>query len=267
MNDLDGLVSNPYSDEDEFEEELGDTGDEKAHARDTQDSKEASDDSELDKEPAEEEEVGEAEEALGGSLAGLLSLGTDSTGDAGNDPPESATETEEPNLQLPEKKQTTFDMKELHEAKLFLARYQVATKDMSDVEVIEKTRRIQGHKKTAVQVLSRGRVLDGLERLLSYVPKGFVGEFMTESDIGIARARSLGFEVLHCEEASQDSPTGKGDSLVRFGDQILMIIPEDQYIAMQVAKDERHVRNRGGRNLGKLAKEETKEFLSPVSPM
>lgn len=264
MNDLDGLVSNPYSDEEEFEEELGDTGDEQAHARDTQDSKEASKDSELDKESAEEEEVREVEEALRENKDGLLSLGTDSSG---NDPPASATESEEPNLQLPEKKQTTFDMEELREAKLFLARYQVATKDMSDVEVIEKTRKIQEYKKTAVQVLSRGRVLDGLERLLSYVPKGFVGEFMTESDIGIARARSLGFEVLRCEEASQDSPTGKGDSLVRFGDQILMIIPEDQYIAMQVAKDERHVRNRGGRNLGKLAKEETKEFLSPVSPM
>jgi len=186
---------------------------------------------------------------------------------------ESATEptTEEaPNESLVESQELReifYEEPELKQAIQVLARYQVDVNKLTNDEVVEKYRRIIGAKKKVVQVLSRGRTLDGIDRLLSFVPTDYVGEFKGDNDADIARATGLGWKPFSHEGASIASVTGKGDSLVRLADQILMIMPEDEYIAMQMAKDERHARTRQGRELKKTAQRETAGFQSPVSPM
>ena len=131
------------------------------------------------------------------------------------------------------------EVRTIEEAKRFLDKYGIDITDLSDEEVIEKIQKIGKAKQVAVQVLSRGRVLDGLDRLLERVPKGFRGEFKRESDIDIKRAMALGWRPLIDDEAKKDTPTGKADGLIRFGDQILMIMPEEEYVAMRIAREER----------------------------
>ena len=63
------------------------------------------------------------------------------------------------------------------EAHKFLNRYGIKTEGLTDKEVMEKIEKIQAAKEEAAQVLSRGRALDGIERLLDFVPEGYVGGF------------------------------------------------------------------------------------------
>ena len=127
----------------------------------------------------------------------------------------------------------------LEEAHQFLNRYGVNTEGLSPKEVMEKIDKIHAAKAESAQVLSRGQALDGIERLLTFVPEGFIGEFMRENDMDINRAKALGFKVLESEEANLASSTGKADGLVRCADQILMIIPEERHIANRLIKAER----------------------------
>lgn len=127
----------------------------------------------------------------------------------------------------------------LEEACQFLNKYGVMTDNLSPKEVMDKIKKIHAAKDVAAQVLSRGRAIDGIERILSFVPDGYIGEFKRENDIDVARARTLGFDVFKSEEAKLESSTGKADGLVRFGDQILMIIPEEMHIANRLVKADR----------------------------
>lgn len=184
-------------------------------------------------------------------------------------PPE-ASSPEEAQVEATQvEKQIQYTSDELKESYTILRRYQVKTDEMSDDEVVSKTRRILNLSKANVQVLSRGRTLDGIERLLGFLPDGFVGEFKRENDIDIARANGLGWEIFHSKEASKSSPTGKGDTLVRLGDQILMMMEQEKYIALQMSRDMRHQKARTARNPKKEAEKANKEegFLAEVSPM
>ena len=127
----------------------------------------------------------------------------------------------------------------LEEATAFLDKYGIRTKDLSPKEVMNKIEKIKAAKEIAAQVLSRGRAIDGIERLLSFVPEGYVGEFKRENDMDIERAKALGFKVFESDEAKVESSTGKSDGLVRLGDQLLMIIPEETYVANRLVKAER----------------------------
>ncbi len=188
---------------------------------------------------------------------------------------EASQEVEEEAQEEVVEKKILFSDEELKKSYAILTRYQVDTSAMSDDEVVLKTRKILGLSKANVQVLSRGRTLDGIDRLLSYLPDGYVGEFKREDSISIARAKGLGWEPFHSEEASKDSLTGKGDSLVRLADQILMMMPEDNYIALQVAREVRHATSRAARTPKKEAAEGNRdisaetgeEFLAPVRPV
>jgi hypothetical protein len=137
---------------------------------------------------------------------------------------------------------------ELEEAHRFLNQFGIRTDKLTDQEVMAKIDRIREAKPIASQVLSRGRALDGIERMLSFVPEGYIGEFKRENDIDVSRARALGFEVFQSEAANTGSSTGKSDGLVRFGDQILMIIREETYVANRLVKAERAAARRQSHN-------------------
>ena len=56
-------------------------------------------------------------------------------------------------------------------------------------------------------------------------------------DVRLTNAR--GFNVLEDDRANLETSTRKSDGLVRLGDQILMIIPEEKYVAHRLAKADR----------------------------
>jgi hypothetical protein len=124
---------------------------------------------------------------------------------------------------------------------------------MTPEEAFEKYERIQGLAQEQAQVLSRGATLDSFDLLLSHVPKGFKGEYIRDSPTEMDRARAMGWRPLESEEANQDSPTGKADGLVRIGDLVLFVIPDEEYAAKQIARDRRHAdrRNRRKRELSR----------------
>ncbi len=137
---------------------------------------------------------------------------------------------------------------ELEEAHQFLNKFGIQTDGLTDQEVMAKIEKIRAAKEIASQVLSRGRALDGIERMLSFVPDGYKGQFKRENDVDISRARALGFEVFQDQRANIGSSTGKSDGLVRFGDQILMIIREETYVANRLVKAERAADRRRSHN-------------------
>jgi len=145
----------------------------------------------------------------------------------------------------------------------FLQKFGIDSKSLTNQQVVDKLERIREAKAKSVEILSRGPVLDGIERLLKLVPKGFVGEFMLESDLEISRAEALGWEVFLDEKASKKTPTGTADRRVRMGDTILMVIPEEIYIANKLVKLER-IERRRRQSESKRAQSETSHWTVPV---
>jgi hypothetical protein len=136
----------------------------------------------------------------------------------------------------------------LEEAHVFLNRYGIKTDHLTPKEVMAKIEKIHVAKEENAQVLSRGRALDGIERLLTFVPDGYIGEFKRENDMDINRAEALGFKVFISDEAKLASSTGAADGRVKFGDQILMIIPEELHVANRLIKAERLAERRKSHN-------------------
>ncbi len=148
-----------------------------------------------------------------------------------------------------EKKETPVEVspEKVQECRMFLDRFGIDEAKYSDQEVVEKVRRIQKARESHAQVLSRGRTLDGLDRLLKFVPDGYIGEFKRERPEDISRAHALGFRVFKSDEAAVASSTGSADGKVRLGDCILMIIPEEEYIAAHLAKQDNITHRRARR--------------------
>ena len=159
--------------------------------------------------------------------------------------------------------------KVLAEALIFLNRYGIRTEGLTPKEVMNKIKKIEVAREEHAQVLSRGQALDGLERLLSFVPKGFVGEFKRENNEDIQRAETQGFVVLTCGDANLESPTGTPDDKVRFGDQILMIVPEERYVANRLNKAERLAarRKKQDHKHGRVDQGKGHEGASPLVPL
>ncbi len=141
----------------------------------------------------------------------------------------------------------------LEEAHIFLNKYGIMTEGLTPKEVMTKIQKIKVAKVENAQVLTRGRAIDGMERMLSFVPDGFVGEFKRENDLDISRAKALGFTVFESEEAKLESSTGTSDGTVRYGDQILMIIREELYVANRLIKAERLAARRRAHDPSKSA--------------
>jgi hypothetical protein len=116
--------------------------------------------------------------------------------------------------------------------------------ELSAEEALEKAERIRKARSKAAQVLSRGRTLDTLDRVLAHVPDGYVGQLVRESDVDIDRFEILGFEVFTSEKAKKESSHGTADGKVRVGDQILMTMPEEDYAALQYEKQLRVAKKR-----------------------
>ena len=135
--------------------------------------------------------------------------------------------------------QAAYSERQIEDGRTFLEKYEIDTTGMSPHDVVEKLRKIQNAKEEQAQVLSRGLVLDGLSRLLTFVPEGFRGGFFGTEDVDVQRAKALGWEVFVDEKAKLESSVGGADGVVRLGDQLLMIIPEELYVGSLLAKAER----------------------------
>ena len=116
--------------------------------------------------------------------------------------------------------------------------------ELSAEEALEKAERIRLARSKAAQVLSRGRTLDTLDRVLAYVPDGYVGQLVRESDVDIDRFTILGFELFESQAAKKESSHGTADGKVRVGDQILMTIREEDYAALMYERELRKARKR-----------------------
>ena len=134
---------------------------------------------------------------------------------------------------------TEYSASQLETAHKFLNKYGIRTSHLSDEQVIEKLRKIQDAKAVASQVLSRGRVIDTVSRILEYVPDGMIGEFKRDNDLDISRAKALKWEVFVDEKAKLESATGTADGCTRLGDLILMVIPEEIYVGTRLARADR----------------------------
>lgn len=143
----------------------------------------------------------------------------------------------------------------------FLQKYGIKVSGLSDEQILSKAENILKLSQSAAQVLSRGQVLDGLERLLKFVPKGFVGEFKRERDLDIARAEALGWRVFIAEGKARESLTNSADGKLRLGDLILMIMPEDNYAAHLIAREQRKRQRSEGRDPRKVGPSQGDDFL------
>lgn len=129
----------------------------------------------------------------------------------------------------------------------FLEKYGINCGELTPGEVVKKYEKVTSLASEQAQVLSRGATLDGINHILGYVSEGFVGELFHDSSTDIARAKALGWEPVKSEEANQESPTGKSDGLLRYGDLVLFQMPEEEYAARQIARDIRHSERRARR--------------------
>ena len=187
--------------------------------------------------PIEPQEVGET---LEDRISGEVSIEDLQESEINDEAPEAIPEPQEAPVGPADYKSPTHVAPQvLEEAHTFLNRYGIKTDDLSPKEVMDKIEKIHSAKRTVGQVLSRGRALDGIERLLSFVPRGYVGEFKRENDMDVSRAEALGFKVFISDEAKVESSTGTADGRVKLGDQILMIIPEELHVANRLIKAER----------------------------
>lgn len=148
----------------------------------------------------------------------------------------------------------------------WLIKFGIDASGYSAKEVVEKLNKIREAKKAAVEVLARGPTIDAMEMLLEYVPEGFVGEFKAIRDTDIHRAEALGWQVFKHEKASKKTTTASSDNTVRLGDTILMIIPEEMYVARQLTRLERRQARKNRATLGeqKRAERETSDWEIPV---
>ena len=141
-----------------------------------------------------------------------------------------------------EKKQRKLEeMKKLETATKFLERFGVDVEALEDSEIVEKYDKIQAStaERTKLQILSRGRTLDGIDAILAMVPRGFIGELKRDNQVDIKLAESQGWEIFSTEDGSDEvTPHGTADSSIRFGDQILMFMPEEEYIALHLSREE-----------------------------
>lgn len=147
------------------------------------------------------------------------------------------------------------ETRRLEEATKFLSRFGVDVSELEDDEVLEKYDKIIAAKdsRTKLQILSRGRTLDGIDALLALVPKGYVGELKRERDVDVHLAQAQGWEIFLRDESlpAVPSPHGVPDRRIRFGDQILMYMPEEEYIALQLSREEARAARRKSRAVAK----------------
>ena len=147
------------------------------------------------------------------------------------------------------------EARRLQEATKFLARFGIDTEELEDDEILDKYDRVITAKseRTKLQVLSRGRTLDGIDAILKLVPKGFVGELKRDRDVDIQLAQAQGWEMFLKGDDGTPAPTPHGvpDRRIRFGDQVLMIMPEEEYIALHLSREEARKARREARAVAK----------------
>lgn len=159
-------------------------------------------------------------------------------------------------LDEPVEKAREYTKEEIFTARKFLDHYGIEEKKLTDARVMEKVAKIRSATEAHAKVFSRGQVLDSIERLLDFVPDGFVGEFKRETDLDVYQAKALGWEILLSDEAKMASSTGAADGKVRLGDQVLMIMPEENYVGLRIAKEKRIQERRTARSPKKQAEAE-----------
>ena len=142
--------------------------------------------------------------------------------------------------------------REVDQAREFLSLFGIDVIAKTDKEVIDLIDQIQDIKEETAQVLSRGHVLGGIERVLALVPKGLKGVLFREEPESIADAKGYGYVAFHHESAEAESSTGTSDGIVRYGDCIVMVIPEAQYVANHLVRQKRVRKRRQARHLNPI---------------
>jgi hypothetical protein len=159
------------------------------------------------------------------------------------------------------------EIKKLTEATKFLSRFGIDTDELEDEEILEKYDKVMTAKdsRTKLQVLSRGRTLDGIDAILALIPKGFVGELKRERDIDIQLAQAQGWKVFFSEQkVENETPHGVADRRIRFGDLILMYMPEEEYIALQLSREDARKDRRDYRKIAAGAKVDPGDGSFPI---
>ncbi len=153
------------------------------------------------------------------------------------------------------------------EAKKFLDDFGVNVSEMTDEEAIQLMEKIHAAKEENIQVLTRGATTESMERLLARIPKGYVGQFVSdhgEDDFSVNAAEAMGWKVFHHEDASRESETGGVTTRVKLGDCVLMYIPVEKYVAIRMGKRERNAARREAHRPKKQAKSAKEEVFEEV---
>lgn len=159
----------------------------------------------------------------------------------------------------------SMNLVELHKRRTFLDKYGMDISKTKNQEVWDMYDRVMAISNEKIQILSRGQVLSNIERLLQFVPEGFEGQFFREDPGEIHAAQALGWVMLYDDRAKLESSTGTSDGRVRLGDQIVMIMPKETFIALKFARD-KHIQDiKRARDPKRMAKEETARFAAPVN--
>lgn len=130
------------------------------------------------------------------------------------------------------------------EAYSILEEYNIDSEEMTKREVIEAAERIKRKAAKFVQVLSRGQTNDMIRRVLEKVPDHLHAELVMASDLIIPRYEAMGFEVWSDPEASKAGSHKDGDTTVRVGDCILMVMPKEDYAILDKIRRDRRTRKR-----------------------
>lgn len=154
------------------------------------------------------------------------------------------------------------ELTRVEKARAWLENYGIDTEKMDDATVLQKVEIIKEATELKSEVLSRGRVLDSLDRLLGKVQPGFVGEFKRNNHTDIQLAEAMGWKVLIDSKLAKESDTPSADGRVILGDLILMVIPDTDYVAIKLAERRRRAKKREAHSAAAQIKEAAKQGIT-----
>lgn len=151
-----------------------------------------------------------------------------------------------------------------------LQEFEIAHKDLTPEEAIEKAKKVSEAEARAIQALSRGRTLDAIDRVLAqHVPAGYVGVLCRNNELDIARYQGLGYEVVLSEDPKKAgaTPTPAADRMIRVGDSILMQISEEEHKTLLKVKARRIREKRARTDPRVMARAEAMKSNLPLEEM
>ena len=125
-----------------------------------------------------------------------------------------------------------------------LAQFDIDFGELTPAQAVEKARELSQKEARFAQVLSRGQTTDMVMRVLSKVPDHLHGQLVHDHENVVPRYESMGFRVWHDPDAAEEGSHRTGDTRVRVGDCILMVIPKEDFAVMDKVRQDRRRRKR-----------------------